>query len=363
VAFISNADNLSTQDNDAVANVYVRDRQAGTTKYVSRATGVAGAPSDGDSDLPAMSADGRLVAFESDGDNLSAEDNNTYRNVFVRDLQANTTRLVSRATGAAGAGGDASSGYAAISADGRYVAFNSRANNLSSADVDTTSDVFVRDLQTNTTTLVSRVSGASGAAGLDDSDAPAISAGGRFVVFESDADNLSTQDDNTYTNIFMRDVLGPGAAPPPVFDTTKPRLSGLSMSHRRFRVGRPPKGTAFRYTLSEKADVLIAIDRAAIGLRLKRGGRCLSATRSNKRKLRGQHLGRRALKRRRCTRYKRAGTITSKAQAAGRVTTAFSGRIRGKALSPGGFRASLTAVDAVGNRSSAARIRFTIVRR
>ena len=102
----------------------------------SRADGPGGPGADGNVNEATISADGRHVAFESDADNLSAADGNAFANVFVRDLQAATTTLVSRSAGAAGAGGDGGSGEPAVSADGRYVAFLSTADNLSAEDDD-----------------------------------------------------------------------------------------------------------------------------------------------------------------------------------------------------------------------------------
>src|SRR5206468_119617 len=111
-----------------------------------------------------------FVAFASEANSLSGADNNNYRNVFVRDLQTNTTTYVSRASGSAGAAGDDDSDSDSISADGRYVAFDSKANDLSGADNNTYKNIFVRDLKgTNTTTYVSRASGATGTAGDGDS--------------------------------------------------------------------------------------------------------------------------------------------------------------------------------------------------
>jgi TolB protein len=122
----------------------------------------------------------------------------------VRDLQNGTTRLVSRANGASGAGADAASLSASISGDGRYVAFESLANNLSADDNDNVFDVFVRDLNNQTTTLASRGSGANGPGGDDSSSFPSISADGRSVAFQSAANNLSADDDDNFSNIFVR---------------------------------------------------------------------------------------------------------------------------------------------------------------
>src|SRR5262249_62350204 len=102
--------------------------------------------------VPAISADGRFVAFVSSATNLDPADGDTAPDVFARDLQANTTTLVSRAAGVSGAKGNADSGSPAISADGRFVAFDSFATNLDSADGDTAADVFARDLQAGPTT-------------------------------------------------------------------------------------------------------------------------------------------------------------------------------------------------------------------
>ncbi len=206
VVFQSAATNLSDADDDTVTDVYARDMRTGVTTLVSRATGAAGAGGDDTSSDPSISADGRYVVFESTADNLSAEDDDTATNVFVRDLTANTTTLVSRATGLLGAAADASSFDAAISADGRVVAFTSAADNLAGDDDDTVQNVYVRDLVNGTTTYVSRATGA-GAPGDGDSRTPAISADGRHVAFNSAADNLSTEDDDAVQDIFVRDVL------------------------------------------------------------------------------------------------------------------------------------------------------------
>lgn len=168
---------------------------------VSRATD--GAAADGSSHSSSVSADGRFVAFASQADNLSGEDDNGYTNVFVRDLQSGSTTYISRATGGAEANGDSSD--PSISADGRFVAFASRAENLSTEDMNSCPDwwwgettacsnIFVRDLLTGTTTYVSRP--ADGTAANGGSYTPSISGDGTRVVFTSVADNLSAQDGN-----------------------------------------------------------------------------------------------------------------------------------------------------------------------
>src|SRR5262245_37402774 len=118
---------------------------------VSRAGGAAGAKANAGSDSPAISADGRFVAFHSQAANLDSADNDMTGDVFVRDLQTNSTTLASRATGATGTKGNANSFDATISGDGRFVAFESNASNLDAGGT-AGSDTYVRDLQGNTTT-------------------------------------------------------------------------------------------------------------------------------------------------------------------------------------------------------------------
>jgi Tol biopolymer transport system component len=207
VVFQSGANNLSPDDNDIVSNVFVRDTVMNTTILVSRATGPSGMAADGGSNNPAISADGRYVAFDSTADDLSPDDDNTFGNVFVRDLLMNTTTLVSRANGPTGAAADSNSSSPSISADGRYVAFHSDADDLSPDDNNAVTNVFVRDTLLGTTTLVSRANGPAGAAGDGSSSVAAISGDGRYVVFQSEADNLSADDNNALTNVFVRDLM------------------------------------------------------------------------------------------------------------------------------------------------------------
>jgi Tol biopolymer transport system component len=199
VAFGSLADNLVAGDTNGVSDVFVRDRFTGTTERVSVSTG--GGEADGFSSLPSISADGRYVAFHSSATNLVAGDTNGAFDVFVRDRQAGTTIRVS--VSSAGLQGDGNSDYPAISADGRYVAFRSLATNLVAGDTNGTYDVFVRDLQTSTTERVSVST--SGAGGNLASYFPTISGDGRYVAFRSDAPNLVAGDMNVAADAFVRD--------------------------------------------------------------------------------------------------------------------------------------------------------------
>ncbi|GHJ43066.1 hypothetical protein Cs7R123_04080 [Catellatospora sp. TT07R-123] len=205
------------------------DLQTGTGEYANRVDGSGGGLAlNGDSRCPSISADGRYVAFSSEATNLSADNVDGVSGVYVRDLRDSRTVFVSRADGANGAAAALASTEASISADGRYVAFTSRALNLSPSDVDTCydplqgadrpcPDVFVRDLQSQLTALVSRATGASGPGGDDRSTNPSISGDGKLVAFGSVADNLSTEDDDNVRDVFVRD-WGAGLPPPPTID-------------------------------------------------------------------------------------------------------------------------------------------------
>jgi len=172
VMFLSNADNLATNDhNGPVMDVFLRDRQTGGTILVSvNVAGTGGG--NGDSSAPDFTPDGRFVAFESRASNLVAGDTNGAADVFVRDLVEGSTTLVSVNSVGAGAGHGVSSGPV-ITPDGRFVAFSSTADDLVEGDTNRLEDVFVRDLLTGAMTLISR--GAQGFAFGARSESPAIS--------------------------------------------------------------------------------------------------------------------------------------------------------------------------------------------
>jgi Tol biopolymer transport system component len=209
VVFASRATNLSPAAKSGKREIFVKDLKTGTVTLASRADGPEGPAADGSSYDPSISADGRYVAFASGAENLSAEDV-AYNDVFVRDLATGTTTLVSRGPGLAGPAGDSESTDPSISADGRHVAFASQANNLSADDAKAVgqTDVFVRDLDSGATELVSRASGATGVAGDDYSFEPSTSADGRYVAFSSRA-HLDPEDvdsgESFPQDIFVRD--------------------------------------------------------------------------------------------------------------------------------------------------------------
>ena len=205
VAFSSHATNLHPDGIDGLSDVFVRDLQTGALELVSRASGAAGAKGNGSSGVPSISADGRFVVFASSATNLAAEDTDPATDVFVRDLVANTTTLVSHSA-SAGVEANADSFTPAISAGGRFVAFASNASNLLADDPDATTDVFVTDLQSGAVALVSRADGALGAKGSSGSAAPKISADGARIAFSSNAPNLDPDDPDPSPDVFVRDV-------------------------------------------------------------------------------------------------------------------------------------------------------------
>lgn len=164
---------------------------------------VDGSDADGASFTPAISADGRYVAFASAASTLVSGDTNSTEDVFVYDRVRRTAERVSVSTRGVESNGD--SYDPAISADGRFVAFTSSASNLTPGDDNRELDIFVRDRRDMRTTLVSV--DPQGATGNGPSVAPSISGDGQLVAFESDADTLVAHDSNDTGDVFVRDLV------------------------------------------------------------------------------------------------------------------------------------------------------------
>lgn len=220
IAFYSYATNLGFEN--AGLNGYLRDTVTGKTTLFGRADGPDGELADAEIYPGGVSDDGRYVSFTSYATNLSPDAQLGYDpgmwpegNVYVRDLCLNKTILVSRAAGASGAGANGMSFGDSISANGRYVAFNSASTNLvpGASSIGPygwpTMQTYVRDLVTNAVKLASRKTGSNGApADADSLDATSISANGRYVLFQSDGSNLSTIDQESVLprDAFVRDM-------------------------------------------------------------------------------------------------------------------------------------------------------------
>lgn len=199
VAFTSDATNLVAADTNAKDDIFVHDRQTGATTRVSLSS--SGAQGNLNSATPAISADGRIVAFRSEASTLVVGDSNSWDDAFVHDRQTGQTTRVSVTS--AGAQGDFGGVAPCLSADGRYVSFSSQSTNLVPGDTNFSTDVFVHDRQTAATTRVSVSS--AGAQGSSFSGFSSFSADARLVAFESGATNLVTGDTNGFVDVFVHD--------------------------------------------------------------------------------------------------------------------------------------------------------------
>ncbi len=191
VAFTSTADNLAIKgDNNGDPDVFVHDRTAVKTNRVS----ISSKLKEGNrpSVSPSISADGRMVAFVSYASNLVARDTNNRADVFVYNRATRKTIRVSIASDGTQANGESAAPM--ISPDGGFVAFHSQATNLVEDDSNQSVDVFVHELATGETTRISR--GMAGAETDGGSFIPAISEDGRYVAFQSVAQNLVPGDTN-----------------------------------------------------------------------------------------------------------------------------------------------------------------------
>lgn len=190
-------------DTNAADDVFIRDRQTGATTRIS--VGAGGVQANSRSFAADVSASGQFVVFHSDATNLVSGDTNGARDVFVRDRQAAVTRRVSLGEGGVQANG--SSQLPEVSADGRVVAFESQATNLVAGDTSRRDDVYVRNWQSG---VIRRVSVAQGAAeGNHISFKAAVSGDGRFVAFSSHASNLVAGDTDGVPDVFIRDPFAP----------------------------------------------------------------------------------------------------------------------------------------------------------
>jgi hypothetical protein len=203
VAFSSHATDFGYVDNNGGRDIFVRDWQAGTTELIS-VNGAGTQTSNGASTTPQFSADGNLVVYNSSGTDLGFNDTNNLIDVFVRNRSADTTELVSWNAAETDSGNNQAD-FGIISGNGRYVAFNSYATNHSiTPDTNGQVDIYLRDLQAGVTTLLSaNAAGTDSAAGI--SFAQVLSDDGRFVAFHSTADDVVSNDSNGGFDVFVKD--------------------------------------------------------------------------------------------------------------------------------------------------------------
>jgi Tol biopolymer transport system component len=205
VVFTSAASNLVPGDTNGRPDVFRRDLATGTTIRVSVTN--RGRQANEASGAPAISADGNVVSFASKASNLVGRDTNHVADVFVRDIRRRRTERVSVSTLGVQQNKAVIAPFSQISdvsRDGRFVVFDSDATNLVPRDENRRTDVFRRDRKTGRTQLMSVSS--TGYEGNNDSFAPSITANGRFITFESFASNLARHD-GPREDIFVRDTV------------------------------------------------------------------------------------------------------------------------------------------------------------
>jgi hypothetical protein len=217
VVFTTEASNLVSNDTNNKWDIFLRDRQMNTTVRVSVSS--TGSQSNGNSWLPRISEDGDTVVYTSEATNLISSDSNNRWDIFVFNRLNGQTERVSISTSGVQANGDSGDNKTpAISADGRYIAFTSEASNLVTGDTNSfcdmngdgtanenCPDVFVRDRTNGTTERVSLNN--SGEQGNNYSMLPSISNDGRYVAFYSMANNLVDNDTNTCLTLYYS--MGP----------------------------------------------------------------------------------------------------------------------------------------------------------
>ena len=196
VAFESDSTNLTvTMDTNGFVDIYIKDTQTGAVARASL-TSANGEPN-ADSTWPSISGDGRYVVFASEANNLVLNDTNGVGDIFVRDMQTGTTLGVSILGNAGGFDGS-------ISLDGRFVVFNSLSTNLVPDDTNGVMDVFVYSVQTGQVVRASVNS--SGVQGDHYSIEPSISGDGRYVTFSTSSNNFTTLDTYGYSHLYVRDM-------------------------------------------------------------------------------------------------------------------------------------------------------------
>jgi len=203
IAFSSEASDLVDSDTNNRPDIFVHDRSTGLTTLVSVSS--AGVQSTGSSRFPSISKDGRFIAYNSSAPNLVANDTNDVFDIFVFDRELSvTTRISNDSLGSQSIGGD--SFRPSVNADGRYIAFHSRATNLVQGDTNNERDVFLHDQDTRETTRVN-VSTLGEQATVGDSRFASISDDGQTIAFQSQAANFVDGDTNGAYDIFVRDLV------------------------------------------------------------------------------------------------------------------------------------------------------------
>lgn len=416
VAYVTNATNLGDGDASAVSSVHIRDLDAGRTLLGSRGQGPGGAANADDVGAVSISADGRVVAFGSKGAGYGDGGSGATLQIHVRDLETGVNTLAS--TSAAGAQGNGTHVDPSLSADGRVVSFGSAATNLTPDDTETTLDVLVKNLATGSVTLASRADGAAGANSTIAATRAWLSGDGTRVVFRSTEATLDATGVANGTFLYLRDLtagttrlvsratgaggaalrgiaggslsrdgscvlfrsdhpasglqLGqalvravrdgcpPAAAPagggvasgggsagtgttPATRDRVAPRIRAVTVRPSRVRRGTP---FTVRFSLSEAARVRVRVATVKTGRRV--GKQCRASTPK--------------LRKRRTCELLVTRTSVTRALKAGTVSVRVGAKPGGRRLAAGRYVLLLTATDAAGNRSAEVKVRMTVRR-
>ncbi len=203
VAFMSYAVDLVPNDTNNRHDIFMRDIQAGSTSRVSITN--TGQEGDGTSVTPVISSNGRFVVFGSSSSNLVPDDTNNTFDIFVKDLQTGLLTRENTSSNGQQANNNSNGAVYDISADGRYLAFSSLADNLVPNDNNGQSDIFLKDRITGITSRESTSS--SGLQANNPSREPSISKDGRYIVYLSYASNLINNDSNNNCDVYVRDRL------------------------------------------------------------------------------------------------------------------------------------------------------------
>ena len=216
-------------DANSLRDVYLWNRTTGVTRLVSTVTPGTTGPftsANAGSFDPSVSSDGRFVAFRSEASDLVAGDGNGFRDIFLRDMTTGTTILVSRT--ATGTSGNSESDSPSVSANGDFAVFSSLASNLVDGDTSANGrDIFLFNRTDNSVTLVSRNLNRNGS-GNGDSSEPSISQDGRFIAFTSEASDLVGADTNGVADIFLYDIQTGTMNRVSINDTTGEQGNGAS---------------------------------------------------------------------------------------------------------------------------------------
>ena len=199
MTFDSLAGNLVPNDTNDKTDVFLIDRESEIKIPVRISVSSTGVEGNGHSLISSLSDDGRYIVFESAASNLVPGDNNGRKDIFLYDRITKMQKRISVNNNGEEANGDSST--ASISGDGRYITFESMANNLLKEDTNNQLDVFVYDQTTDTLTLVSK--NTEQVQGNNTSANATITADGRYIVFHSSASNLIANDTNGFFDIFV----------------------------------------------------------------------------------------------------------------------------------------------------------------